>query len=238
MPAAPARSKAPVIIIAAVCAVLLLGGLVLGAVGLGSYVMLRDGDGAPGPDGPAPSPGVQAPAGVAADGTSLQLGSDSSLTVEVYLDYSCPHCAEFSRINDEDLRMLAEDGTIDLRIHPLPMLNASSAGYSERAANAATCVHDEDPGLFWEMSTALFEAQADGPALSSEDLAETAHGLGAGEETVSCITAETYLPWINEVVGPEATDRIPGTPTVYIDGEQFSGDYTVEDELLHAIVGE
>lgn len=236
MPAAPARSKAPVIIIAAVCAVLLLGGLVLGAVGLGGYLVLRDG--APGPDGPSPSPGLQTPPGVAAGGTALQLGSDSSLTVEVYLDYSCPHCAEFSRINDADLRMLAEDGTIDLQIHPLPMLNASSAGYSERAANAATCVHAQDPDLFWDMSTALFEDQADGPALTSEDLAETARGLGAQDEAVACITAETYLPWINEVVGPEATERIPGTPTVYIDGAQFSGDYTVEDELLHAIVGE
>lgn len=229
----PSRSRLPLILVAAACAVLLVLALAIGGVGVAGYLLVRADDGAATSSGPP-----AAPPGLPADATALHLGGDSSPRVDVYLDYACPHCAEFSRVNDEDLRMLAEDGTIDLRIHPLPMLNASSAGYSERAANAAACVWSQDPDLLWDMSSQLFAAQAEGPALQEEDLADMARELGAGEETLGCITEGTYLRWVNEVVGPEALEVIEGTPTVLIDGETWTGDHTVEDALLQAIVGE
>ncbi|MFC0672522.1 DsbA family protein [Brachybacterium hainanense] len=234
-PAPPGRSKAP-LIIGIICAVTAVAAFVIGGIGVVAYLVIRNAEpDAPTASGPAPSTDA-----AVLETDHLHFGTDSAASpeVELYIDFACPHCADFAEINDPDLRQLSEDGMVNLKIRPLPMLNASSAGYSERAASAATCMYAQDPALFWDMSEALFAQQAEGPSLTSEDLADLAEGLGADEDTAACIAADTYTGWVNDTVYPPALERISGTPSVYLDGEQWTGDYTVPGELHLAIVGE
>ncbi|ASK65709.1 hypothetical protein CFK39_07510 [Brachybacterium avium] len=179
------------------------------------------------------------PPGVAADQPYLEVStSDDGPVVDVYLDFLCPHCATFHDAQGEDLARLAQDGEITLRMHPRPMLDASStpAGYSGRAANAAVCAYaeDEDPAQWAAAESALFTDQPDAAGLSDAELS-TRISQATGLDVDECITEGTYLPWLREVVEPAAQATGQGTPAVFIDDEQFTGDITAPGSLEEAI---
>ncbi len=219
--------------------------LVLG--GVTGYLILREGsdsDTGPGTSTEADGPGgaegsgeLVAPPGAAADQPYLELStSDDGPVVDVYLDFLCPHCQTFEATQGPDLQEMAEAGEITLRMHPRPMLDATSspAGYSGRAANAALCAAAEDPANWYPASAALFAQQPGSAGLPDEDL------IGIVEEAAAvdisdCQTEGTYLPWLEEVVEPDAQQTVPGTPAVLIDGEQFSGDITSTDSVRKAV---
>ncbi|MDN5899029.1 MAG: DsbA family protein [Brachybacterium sp.] len=177
------------------------------------------------------------PPGVAADQPYLEVStSEDGPVVEVYIDFLCPHCATFHDAQGEDLARLAQDGEITLRMHPRPMLDASStpAGYSGRAANAAVCAYAEDPAQWSAAETALFTDQPDAAGLSDAEL-DTRISEATGLEVGECLTEGTYLPWIQDVVEPAAQSTTQGTPAVFIDGEQFTGDLIAPGSLEEAI---
>lgn len=188
----------------------------------------------------APSAGADGtvlPPGVAEDQPYLEVGTSADGPVlDVYVDFLCPHCATFHDAQGEDLARMAEDGEITLRVHPRPMLDASSTpeGYSGRAANAAVCAYAEDPAQWFAAESALFEYQPDAAGLSDEELTALvtdATGLEVGD----CISEGTYLPWIEDVVEPEARASTDGTPVVFLDGEKFTGELTAPGSLEEAV---
>jgi protein-disulfide isomerase len=232
--AAP-RSRTPLVLgivggIACLGLVLLL--VVGGVIG---YLVLQ-GESEP-EAGPGASAGLTAPPGVADDQPYLELStSTDGPVVDVHLDFQCPHCKTFEEIHGADLQEMAEAGEITLRMHPRPMLDASSSppGYSGRAANAAVCAYAEDPAQWHPAATALFAEQPGPEGLPDEEL------VGIVQEATSlditeCQAAGTYLPWLEEVVEPDAQSTVSGTPAVLIDGEQFTGDLSSPGALREAV---
>lgn len=158
--------------------------------------------------------------------------------VDVYIDFLCPHCATFHDAQGADLQQLAEDGEITLRVHPRPMLdpNSSPAGYSSRAANAAICAYagNADPAAWFAAETALFDSQPGESGLTDEELTDLV-GEATGADVSSCVTEGIYIPWVQDVVEPEARQSTEGTPTVLIDGETFTGDAAEAGSLKTAV---
>lgn len=180
---------------------------------------------------------VVTPPGVDADQPYLELSqSADGPVVDVYIDFLCPHCATFHDAQGEDLIQLALDNEITLRMHPRPMLDASStpAGYSGRAANAAVCAYAENPEQWFPAEIALFSDQPGPEGLTDEELTQRVNDA-TGLDVSACIAEGTYLPWIESVVEPEALEGTPGTPTVLIDGERFAGDPSVPGSVKEAI---
>lgn len=234
------RSRTPLIIgiIAAVACLGLVTLIVLALVIGGVLFASEDGGG---DDGRTPSTTATgelvAPPGVAEDQPYLEVSSSSDgPVVDVYVDFLCPHCAAFHETHGEDLTQLARDGEITLRMHPRPMLDANStpAGYSGRAANAAVCAYAEEPEQWFEAEAALFENQPGSEGLTDDELADVI-SEATGSDVSSCIAEGTYLPWIQDVVEPEALESTQGTPAVLIDGEQFSGDIAEPGAVRSAI---
>lgn len=187
---------------------------------------------------PMPDGSQTAPPGVADGQPYLELSTATDgPVVDVYLDFLCPHCATFADNNGSDLQELAEAGTITLRVHPRPMLDANSspAGYSGRAANAAVCAYAEDPALWFPVEEALFDEQPGAEGLTDQELTEVVTDAGASDAVGECITAGTYLPWIQDVVEPQARESTQGTPTVLIDGVQYTGAIDQPGALREAI---
>lgn len=187
---------------------------------------------------PMPDGSQTAPPGVADGQPYLELSTATDgPVVDVYLDFLCPHCATFAENNGSDLQELAEAGTITLRVHPRPMLDANSspAGYSGRAANAAVCAYAEDPALWFPVEEALFDEQPGAEGLTDQELTEVVTDAGASDAVGECITAGTYLPWIQDVVEPQARESTQGTPTVLIDGVQYTGAIDQPGALREAI---
>ena len=239
------RSRTP-LVLAIVGGIACLGLVLLLVVGGVAGFLLLDADpeptGDPGtsttPDDTAGADGeLVAPPGVAEDQPYLEISSSSDgPVVDVHLDFLCPHCRTFEETQGEDLAQMAEAGEITLRVHPRPMLDASStpAGYSGRAANAAVCAYAEDPAQWLPAQEALFANQPGTSGLPDEELVgivDEATGLDISE----CQAAGTYQPWLQEVVEPDAQETTSGTPTVLIDGEEFSGDLASPGTVKDAV---
>lgn len=230
---ASTRSRTPLIIgiVAGITclAVLLVIVLVVvaGGVTFWSASDERTGPGSSAPSEPAPG-GLELPPGVAEDQPYLELStSEDGPVVDVYVDFLCPHCAAFHEAQGEDLQQLAQDGEITLRLHPRAMLDTNSTppGYSSRAANAAVCAYAEEPTQWFAAESALFTDQPDAAGLTDDELA-TRLTEATGLEVADCIAEGTYLPWIQDVVEPEAVSTGQGTPAVFVDGELLTADFT------------
>lgn len=242
--AAP-RSRTP-LVLAIVGGIACLGLVLLLVVGgVAGFLLLNEDPeptGGPGtssaPDDTSGAGGeLVPPPGVAEDQPYLEISSSTDgPVVDVHLDFLCPHCKTFEETQGEDLAQMAEAGEITLRVHPRPMLDASStpAGYSGRAANAAVCAYAEDPAQWLPAQEALFANQPGTSGLPDEELVgivNEATGLDISE----CQAAGTYQPWLQEVVEPDAQETTSGTPTVLIDGEEFSGDLASPGTVKDAV---
>lgn len=246
-PAGPAPNRKRNLILGIVGGLACLGLLAAVVIGLIGFALFRaqpsdpvsnGNPGTPNPDAPAAEAPLTTPPGTADDQPYLELSTATDgPVVDVYLDFLCPHCATFAESNGSDLQELAETGTITLRVHPRPMLDANSspAGYSGRAANAAVCAYAEDPALWFPVEAALFDEQPGAEGLTDQELTEVVTDAGASDAVGECITAGTYLPWIQDVVEPQARESTQGTPTVLIDGVQYTGTLDTPGALREAI---
>ena len=184
-----------------------------------------------------PSGSDGAPAGANGDGIVLGSGGDGAVRVVTYIDYFCPFCGEFESSNAKQLSEWVESGEVVLEVHPISILDRASLGtkYSTRAANAAACVADSSPGAFESFNALLFANQ---PAeqtegLSDAELVDLAGQAGASEASGvrECIQSGQFEQWVTDATaralkGPlpdSDVERVAGTPTVIVDGEQYTG---------------
>ena len=158
--------------------------------------------------------------------------------VELFVDYRCPHCKVFAEVNGRDLEQLVNAGTIELHVFPRPMLDPrTGTTFSMDTANAVVAAYVQDPALYFEVESAMFELQPaspQDPTPGTADIAAAAAAQGVSDEGVAAIESSEYAAWVTTVeqVGQE---REIGTPTVYVNGQMFEGDFTVPGELLQAI---
>lgn len=163
--------------------------------------------------------------------------SDDPNTVSIvtYIDYQCPICKQFEEANAAFLQEVVESGMATVEVHPLGFLDSQSLGnrYASRAANAAACVANFEPEDFFAVNNALFVNQpAEGTSgMKNSTLKEIVASGGADSDDVaSCIDSETFRTWVSEATdrtkGPVPNsdlERITGTPTVLVDGQQYTG---------------
>ena len=199
-------------------------------------------------DGPQGSTGSGAiPVGQAGVAGTVDGAAPDAVVVSVYADYMCPYCGLFEQVNGPTLDQLRGDGTIVVEYHPVAILDGASLGtaYSTRAAAAAALVADQAPETFIAFNTALFATQpAENTAgLTDAEIATSARGAGVPEAVASTIESGAYLAGQGSFVNwvGAATDRAAqdlgqlATPTVLIDGEPLTVDWTVPGALAQAI---
>ena len=211
-----------------------------GATGTEETGTEETGTGETEPSGDAPeepAAEVAPPPGVSAKQPYLELStSDDGPVVDVYIDFFCPPCTTFYQVNGDDLTAAALSSEITLRVHPRPMLDHTSEpqGYSGRAANASVCAFAEKPEWWFPAAIALFEHQPETAGLSDQELIDLLTEAEIGGDVSGCITHATYLPWLEQVVEPEALEAVPGAPAVLIDGELFEDGLYTEGALKTA----
>jgi protein-disulfide isomerase len=192
----------------------------------------------------------EAPADAVGDGIVLGDGGDDAIRVVTYIDYFCPFCGQFESTNAEQLSEWVESGEVVLEVHPVSILDRASLGtqYSTRAANAAACVADTAPDRFEAFSALLFENQPaeNTEGLSDADLVDLADQAGALEGTgvADCIDAGQFTDWVTQATDralsgplPESdVEKLAGTPTVIVDGSQYTGSLTDAQEFADFVM--
>ncbi len=161
-----------------------------------------------------------APAHSSSGDDGLVVGSGAK-TVEVYLDFICPHCKEFEDSSGDAINQLVSDGKIKLVYHPLGFLDSSSTTqYSTRAAAAAGCA--SDAGKLQDYVKVMYANQPEegSAGLTDDKIIQLASSAGiTGSDFASCVRDGKYKPWVEHVTN-KATDRgVNATPTVYVGGK-------------------
>lgn len=178
---------------------------------------------------PAPSSNVNVdtnlPVSVDQDSGAVIVGK-GKVVLDEYLDFGCIHCKAYYAQNGEGVKKFAVDDQIQLRIHPLGMLDAGFQGtkFSTRAANAFYCVASESPSSIFDFMGAMFANQpSEGtPGLSDDRIIEIAKNAGA-DAAKSCIVDQTYSAFVTQQTRAALTSSwFEGTPLIRLNGETIN----------------
>ncbi|MEO8274777.1 MAG: thioredoxin domain-containing protein [Thermoanaerobaculia bacterium] len=160
--------------------------------------------------------------------------ADAPVTLVEYGDFQCPHCARAHPVVQEIQRRMGDRLRFVFRNFPLTEVHPfaghaaeASESVAERAGSAA----------YWAMNHQLFAHQADSSrALADRHLAEYAATSGAsGEEVLADIAAGRFTERVASDFMSGVKSGVNGTPTFFIHGERFDGNWGDVDEFAAAL---
>jgi protein-disulfide isomerase len=179
------------------------------------------------------SNGRPEPAVITGPGTSgkgITVGkAGAKVNIDLYLDFRCPHCAEFEEASGATVDKLVQDGTATLTYWPLQFVNPDA---SPRLANAFAAAAANGKALSF-----ADEMYGDfSKSWTTDQLIELGKQLDVGDEKFQqALQDNTYAGWL-ESVGKAADERgVTGTPTVYVNGKQLPADQLSSEGLQNAV---
>ncbi len=154
----------------------------------------------------------------AVEDTAVTVGmADAPITIDIYEDYSCPHCADYEAAVGPTLLELIASGDALVNYHPIRIVTA----YGVAAGSAAACVAETDPQNWPAFHSALFanhSQSSDG--WGPKEFATFATSNGVKDlDALKCITEARYTDWIVSNTAASRDAGVSGTPTVFIDGK-------------------
>lgn len=150
------------------------------------------------------------------------LGSaDAPVTVKVWEDFSCPHCKTFSldvvpKIREE----YVSSGEVRYEHHDFPI---PVRDWAWGAASAGRAVHEAtDAETFFEFSKEVFDRQNN---YGMGALGESAEAVGVEPCTpILAAQNDTYRPVVEADKQRGSETGVGGTPAVFVNGEELTGD--------------
>ncbi|WP_337060599.1 DsbA family protein [Kineococcus sp. G2] len=188
--------------------------VLLALVAVVAVVVARQGD-------DATAEGATPPSATAPDGGYLLAGdaAPGAPTLDVWLDYQCPFCADFEAAAGDDLQELAASGQARVVVHTLSFLDQNLGNDSStRAAEGAAAADAQ--GRFAEYSEEVFARQPEreGTGYTDEELRAAAEAAGVTDLQAwsQAVEEDTYLGYVRRVQESMAEAGVEGTPTVQL----------------------
>ena len=148
---------------------------------------------------------------------------DAPLTLVEYGDYQCPYCGAAYPVVKAVQHALGERLRFVFRNFPLVNAHPNAEHAAEAAESAAV------QKRFWEMHDLLYENQR---ALEDSYLAEYASQLGLDRrELLRDVQESRFEKRIREDFMSGVKSGVNGTPTFFINGLRYDGDYDVQSLL-------
>ena len=153
--------------------------------------------------------------------------ASAKVTLVEYGDYQCPDCGvAYRELKKVFAHYQSGDGLrFVFRNFPLEM-HAMAEPAAEVAEYAAT------KGKFWEVHDGIFQHQSRMSETTLTDLAKK-EGLSA-DEAGEAIEEQSFSEKIEGDLKSGKASGVHGTPTFFINGTEFEGDYSAEN-LIAAI---
>ncbi|GAA4414643.1 hypothetical protein GCM10023169_00170 [Georgenia halophila] len=171
-------------------------------------------------------------------GEDLVAGTENegAPVLDVYLDFACPHCANFEDVNSEDIDELVSNGAATVVYHPVSILSRGDQNsWSWRSAEAAAVVADGAPEAYNDFQGALFDLNAQGQAEpTDEQIVQTAVDSGVPQDVASTIPDQRFNAWVDATTQEFSRDGYGATPTILIDGEEFQ-EWSTPGSLAEAL---
>lgn len=141
------------------------------------------------------------------------LGSNSApVVIEEFSDLECPNCAIISPQIEAVVRENSK--LVQLHFYHYPL---SIHPFAFVAAEAAECAGDQ--GKFWEFTDLIFQNQTD---LNEDFLRNVADTLKLNSKDFkACLEERKYKAKVQAHLTEGQTRNIPGTPTIFVNGERY-----------------
>ncbi len=161
------------------------------------------------------------------DAVDHMRGSAGGRVILEYGDYECPYSRRAFREIERVERAL--DGDVRYAYRHFPLTDVHPHAVAAAGAAEAAALQER----FWDMHELLFHRQK---ALEDDDLRAYAAELGLDPERFE---QDRSSPQVvarvrRDFDGATASGLVKGTPTIFIDGELYEGDYDAET-LLRAL---
>lgn len=181
-------------------------------------------------------------AAVAENGVVVLGSVEAPKVVEIFEDFSCPHCSDLAKETDEDMLKLLNEKKIAVKIYTLNFLDrGDTSGHSTTTGAAALAIAKSgDAHTFWNFRKTLMLNQDDAyeQSMNAEQVASLAKDLGASDDVVASIKEEKFKDEYlanesaNEKTITDRSGKDPwGTPTVYVDGKKVEDPFKWVDEI-------
>jgi protein-disulfide isomerase len=152
---------------------------------------------------------------------------DAPLTLVEYGDYECPYCGMAYPIVQRVQAKLGNRLRFVFRNFPLAEAHPHATAAAELAEGAAL------QGKFWEMHDTLYEHQR---ALGPANLEEYARKLGLDFDALeAALKSGAPRQRIRADFTSGVRSGVNGTPTFFINGRRFDGDWQDEESLVLAL---
>ena len=175
-----------------------------------------------------PEPAVIVEPGESGKGVTVGDASAKN-TVDLYLDFRCPHCKEFEDQSETAIDQLIDEGKAKVTYHPLGFVDPE---VSPRAANGFACA--AAAGKARGYADGLYANF--GQAWTDDQLIDLGSKLGISDASFGeCVKTNKYQAWLGSV-GSAADQRgVTGTPTVFVNDQQLpTGQLTPQGILAAA----
>lgn len=165
----------------------------------------------------------------AADGMAIPLGNaDAKVKLTVYEDARCSACKSYETTYTPAYKKLIQDGTLELLIHPVTLIDANTNGTgSLHAGNAFACA--QDAGHFEDYHDIIYTNQ---PAETTDSFASDATLIALAKQVQgldsktfeSCVNSHKYFDWVRQNYANlnKITNNQPSTPTIYANGKAYT----------------
>jgi protein-disulfide isomerase len=162
---------------------------------------------------------LEDPISIPTQGAPVRGPSAAAVTLVEFSDFQCPYCV--AAVPQLEALLKAFPTQVKLIFKQYPLDNHSQAAFAAAAALAA-----QKQGKFWQMHDALFAHHQD---LSEPSVLALAKSLGLDMQRFQ---ADLKSPAVEQVVKRDIADGdragVPGTPTLYVDGQRLNGPLTLE----------
>lgn len=191
----------------------------------------------------APVAAVVDPQAKSDKATGVHIGSDDApVKMTVFEDFRCPICQEVEQAVEPTYRQYVQDGKLQITYHPARVIDSHDNGTgSLNGANAAACAQDQ--GQFLPLHDLLYANQPNEQTDPWSDktkilaIANEIPALKASPTFQTCVTGGTHNGWVQSNADNFNKLGLPGTPTIYVDGQQLSFTQQSPDAVLQYFQG-
>ena len=152
------------------------------------------------------------------------------VTLVEYGDFECPHCRRAHPIVLKLVKQFGDQLCYVFRNFPLSEIHP----HAEAAAEAAEAANElGGPEAYWEMHDTLFHNQ---DALEEQDLIQYARSAGLdADEFAEALESGEYAKRVRQDFMSGVRSGVNGTPTFFVNGERYDGDWTDVEEFASAL---
>ena len=161
--------------------------------------------------------------------------------LEIWEDFQCPACAQFEATFSPTIEKMANDGDARVIWRNTSFLDNGFPGdHSKRAAAAWGCAIDA--GKKTEYHDLIFanQPETEGDGWTDDQLLQIGSDAGIKDEKFAtfeqCVVDHEYIAWANNGTAESYANQVPGTPSLFLNGEELQGEDRATPEALEKAV--